>query len=419
MFVFSKNSLTYKIKAFLLVAAVVVIVNTLPFLLLGEDSHIIIHDNLDCEFSFLQVLKNHEALNPFRTVELNQIFNGLNSAYIATSGWLIRWLAGSFSIFSAYVVYSVFVRLVGFTGAWLLSKLLLGEHFEKNLGLVLLTCFVFASMGGYIIYGISLFGLPLAIWAILNLSHEKKSQRMAALVVLGAYPFLSHFAFSGVFIPGLVGLNMIYRVRNQLIFKSNLKGLAIVTICTVLAHWTMLHSFIFGELTQRIERQYFVHGFPFFSALQKSVKAFLFGQYHVGLICAPTLLVAAVIAVYINPKNNRRVLFYLVLTSICAFSLGFGNYISQTLEPILPFLNAFQFSRIYQFLPLCMLLIALDLIRKSMPFFVQAPRFWAFLPRYTLAKPRNSGELGGSDSWRSQREKLQRIFHEICFFGSG
>ena len=135
MFVFSKNSLTYKIKAFLLVAAVVVIVNTLPFLLLGEDSHIIIHDNLDCEFSFLQVLKNHEALNPFRTVELNQIFNGLNSAYIATSGWLIRWLAGSFSIFSAYVVYSVFVRLVGFTGAWLLSKLLLGEHFEKKFGI--------------------------------------------------------------------------------------------------------------------------------------------------------------------------------------------------------------------------------------------------------------------------------------------
>ena len=344
----------------------VIIVNTVPFLWLGEDGFVIIHDNLDSEISFLQVLKNAGALAPWNLSEIEQVFNGLNAGYFATSGWLIRGLAAIMPVFRAYCVYSIIVRILGFLGAFLLSKFFLRDSFDKNVFWALLLSGVWASMSCYTIYGISMLGLPLAIWAILNLSHDQKRVRNASVVVLCIYPFLSHFAFSGVFIPGLIFLSAISQLGNRAGLRLIFRALFLMLLCTVVAHFAMFYTYFLGEVTHRVERLYFHSGFDVLAAFKKSFSALIFGQYHVGNVFNPSLLIATLIWLGRHPKQSS-VLRYLSLgLLVCSLAFGFGLFLQQKLSSMVPLINVFQLSRVYQFVPILSLGIAIFFVQSNL-----------------------------------------------------
>lgn len=345
----------------------VFLANAVPFLWLGEDSFVIIHDNLDSEISFLQVLKNSGALVPWNLREIEQVFNGLNAGYFATSGWLLRGLAAIMPVFPAYGVYSIIVRIIGFLGAFLLSKFFLRDSFDKNVFWALLLSGVWASMSCYTIYGISMLGLPLAVWAILNLSQKQKRVRNASVFVLCMYPFLSHFAFSGVFIPGLILLSAFTQLGNRAGLRLIFRALLLLLMCTIVAHFAMFYTYFFGEVTHRVERFYFHSGFDVLAALKRSFSALIFGQYHVGHVFNPSLLIAALVWIGRHPKQSSFLRYLSLGLLVCSLAFGFGLFLQQKLSSMVPLINVFQLSRVYQFVPILSLGIAIFFIQSNVP----------------------------------------------------
>lgn len=55
----------------------------LPFIILGEEAYFTIHDNLNCEFTYLHILsKTNTSFNYDRVLTIPQIMNGLPRCFL-------------------------------------------------------------------------------------------------------------------------------------------------------------------------------------------------------------------------------------------------------------------------------------------------------------------------------------------------
>ncbi len=131
----------------------------------GENSFLIVHDNLDSEFVYIKLLFDsgnwlglnieEKVLGAMNGIERSFFRSGLNFTFLF------------FKIFSplqAYIINSYFVHLIGYVGFYLLIT----THWNFDKRISALFAFIFGLLSYYTMYGLSVAGQPLLLYSFLN-----------------------------------------------------------------------------------------------------------------------------------------------------------------------------------------------------------------------------------------------------------
>ena len=170
-------------------------ISVLLFCLLGKDSVIAYHDQLDGEV----LTYIYQARYMFENSTIPELMNGVGKTALTAPAPLLILFYKIFSPFTAFIVSQYFVMLIAFTGMYLLLT-----KWEVNPLTACLSGVIFAYLPLIPVYGLSMYGIPLLLWAFLNLAEGKRSDLQFGLIVL--FGLTSSLVLSGYAVLAMVVL---------------------------------------------------------------------------------------------------------------------------------------------------------------------------------------------------------------------
>lgn len=206
-------------RKFFYIAIAIIFVWVLPYFVLNEDAHMRVHDNLDSNLGWYEVMKDNViAFSPLHT-PVEQIMNGefsrdtYYSEYYAMV-FLFQFLPPVI----AYGLCQAITHFVAFIGMYLLlKKYVMKEEHNKAYILTIGVALAFSLTPYWPSGMLSILGMPLALWSMLNIYKGERSWK--DLAVLTLLPFFSTFVIGFFYFLAVMGLFWLYDfVRNK---KSN------------------------------------------------------------------------------------------------------------------------------------------------------------------------------------------------------
>jgi hypothetical protein len=286
-----------------------------PLILLGENAHIRVHDNLDSNIAWYKVLAESGKLYGPLSARIEQIVNGLPRNAFGTEFSVIVWLYALFPTMIAYTLSQAITRIFAFIGMHLLLK----KHFLPKQE------FAFIRVGTALAFSLTPFwpsgmlstlGMPLALWAFLNIRNGDRS--LKNYLVLTLLPFYSSIVlgfFFFLFAAGVIWLfDLIKKKRWNLPF---LFSIMYMTFIYTLVEYRLMSSFLFGsEANSRDE--YFHARLSFWRAIRLTFKNFVLGHTHVMTLHSLIILPITIFAFYITLKKRlwRKEKIFLVLLGL-------------------------------------------------------------------------------------------------------
>lgn len=344
-----------KNRAYAAIAIAVLCLYLLPFIVLGPNIKPLVHDTIDSTIVWYKLLsESGQMFGPLGST-VPQIMGGLPRNTLFSE---INFVTLSFhflGMLPAYVLNVVLIHAVALAGMWLLLK----KHFlkeEKYLAIAAGCAIAFALLPFWPLGGLSVAGLPLALYAFLNIRQKPWAKKDWLIII--AMPFFASFIYSFVFF--LFGMLLLWLYDLWKAKKPNMAffaAMAAMAAIFLAAEYRLAYSMFFDPsyVTHRIEFQ----GYPtdFLRVALRSGRSFLFGQYHAAsmhlFIILPTAA-AALLMAFLKKAKFRMLL--LLLTILAAIAL-FGETISgwAALEPLkaqVSILKTFAFNRFYFLAPL-------------------------------------------------------------------
>ncbi|ASS85817.1 hypothetical protein GLN3_00930 [Geobacillus lituanicus] len=273
-----------------------------PYFVLGEDAHMRVHDNLDSNIAWYKVLtRSGELFGPVDGI-IPQIINGLPRNAFGTEFSGIVWLHALFPSIYAYGLSQAITRVFAFVGMYLLLKkhvLPAGRWGWIRIGASLtfaLTPFWPSGM-------LSTLGMPLALWAFLNIRGGERSWVNWAVLTL--LPLYSSFVLGFFFFLSALGIWwLIDVIRGK---GWNWRFLAAIVYMTVLylaVDYRLVHSLLFSdEPTSRDE--YFHARLPLWRVIRLTFKNYVLGHTHVMTVHGFVILPVTLLALYFVWKRKR------------------------------------------------------------------------------------------------------------------
>ena len=140
-------------------------VSALLYILLGEESIFIYHDQLDGEvLSYI-----YQAKYLFQNVGIAELMNGVSKTALTAPAPLFVLLYKVFEPYAAFVICQYISMIAAFAGMYLLLTKWKVKPLTAGLCGVL-----FAYLPLLPVYGLSMYGVPLACYAFLCLAEKKK-----------------------------------------------------------------------------------------------------------------------------------------------------------------------------------------------------------------------------------------------------
>lgn len=354
------STLFLKDKITILIGSIIILIVYLPFIIIGQDSHIQIHDNLDCDFIYQHLLKQTGNLFNLSTdAIIPNVMNGLNASYIHSNFNFLNLFFLLLPSYWAYIFNAIFVRIIGFSGVWFLGK----DYFKSNDRIIIfLISLVYALLAARSIYGITIFGLPILFWAFLNLKSNQKIMLSYGLIIF--YAFYSHFVLIGPFILTAIFLFLFF---DKSFKKETITGLGLLIIFFVIFNADFIINYLNGELSHRSAWEYNLHYNP--SLFKNTIINFFIGHTHTASIVVLPMFILS--PWYYKEKN---ILFLLAIYFLLCVFYGFEtvlNYFSS----LIPLISGFDISRFSALKPIIYLVIFLkisqiDSIPKRLFYFV-------------------------------------------------
>ncbi|WP_027409139.1 DUF6044 family protein [Anoxybacteroides tepidamans] len=273
-----------------------------PYFILGEDAHMRVHDNLDSNIAWYKVLANSgELFGPVGAV-IPQIINGLPRNAFGTEFSGIVWLHALFPSIYAYGLSQLVTRVFAFIGMYLLLK----KHVIKapewawiRIGVSLafaLTPFWPSGM-------LSTLGMPLALWAFLNIRAGERSS--VNYIVLTLLPLYSSLVLGFFFFLSALGIWWLVDVIRYKRWNVRfLLAIAYMTVLYLAVDYRLVHSLLFSEEpTSRDE--YFHARLSFWHAVRLTFKNYVLGHNHVMTVHGLVILPITFLALYVVWKEKR------------------------------------------------------------------------------------------------------------------
>lgn len=318
-----------------------------PLFILQENAHIRVHDNLDSNIAWYRVLaRSGEMFGGVQGV-IPQIINGMLSRNaFGTEFSIIVWLHYFFPTMIAYGLSQALTRFVAFFGMYLLLKkhLLPGE---KWVIINIMASLAFALTPFWPSGMLSTLGMPLALWAFLNIRNGEGS--IKDYVVLTLLPFYASIVLGFFFFLSAMGIfwltDVIRKKRWNFPF---LLSIIYMTFVFLLVEYRLVYSFLFkGEPNSRDE--YFHAELPLWRVIRLTFKNYVFGHTHVMTVHTFVILPATLIAMYLVIskklwKQEKIFVFLFGLNFILSLWYAFWFY-----EGWLPLTKKFHFMDTFNF----------------------------------------------------------------------
>jgi hypothetical protein len=333
------------------------VISFVPILLLGMNGYVQAFDNLDSEFIYLHLLKQHGLLFSYSEDSLvYPIFNGLSTRYFHSEFSFIRIIFFALPSFWAYVLNSILVRLIGLAGL----HLLLRDYFQtKNWPsyMPVVLSVSFSLLPVYSLYGLSVLGQPLLLWCFLNLRYAKNMNWSFLYIAL--FPFYSHFAMVGPFLMiALVCLSIWIWYEGQRVGRFYFIGFFLLGLSFIVANCLTISNFLWSnEASHRSE--WITQSVGFYSAVKSFLVAIFFGQMHSALLFVLPVYIGVALLLLFEPGRNRHIV--ILICAVICIALFYASYpfIATSLKKTVPILTTFQFSRFTFLLPFIFYLIAI------------------------------------------------------------
>lgn len=340
----------------LLILAIFIIACYLsPLFLLQENAHIRVHDNLDSNLAWYRVLANSgELLGPINGT-IPQIINGLPRNAFGTEMSGIVWLYSLLPTMMAYAISQAITRIVAFIGMYLLLK----KHLLPNQKWIFInigTALAFALTPFWPSGMLSTLGMPLALWAFLNVRNGEKSLKNYTVFTL--LPFYSSIVLGFFFFLFAMGVLWVRdAVRKKSWNLPFLSALAYMITVYLIVEYRLVFSFMFkGAPNSRDE---YMHAtLPFWQTMRLVFKNYLLGHNHVMTVHTLFILPATLAAMYFVLskdlwKKEKTFVFLFFLNFFLSVWYAFWFY--KGWLPVTKrfhFLDTFNFARFHFLRPL-------------------------------------------------------------------
>ncbi|MBD2700181.1 hypothetical protein IC229_06015 [Spirosoma sp. BT702] len=355
----------------------------LPFILLGEDAYVTIHDNLDSDFLYLHLLKitrtafdfdlntvipNVMSGGPFKGIPRAALRSGLNLEVL--SFWLMP-------PYVAQVVNFSVIHSVGLMGMYVLLKRYVLP--EPDWAFVRVSiAFLFALIPFYTVHGVSVSGQPLLLFAFLNLLTYQA--RWTDWLIISLFPFYSFFVWAGLFICvalGVIGIGHgVWALERKGFGRFNwtyFGGLVLLSSLYVVCEWQMIYSFLARTYVSHRTEYDYARLMPITVAesLRKSYHLFVQSQYHAGAFITVWIVLVATLSGLLayfrrNTKHFWQLAALLISIGIICLINGFYRFPAVWMSKG-SLLQSFQFDRFYFLLPLLWLLLLAVALREFGP----------------------------------------------------
>ncbi|MDR7079078.1 hypothetical protein J2Y03_004135 [Neobacillus niacini] len=323
-----------------------------PLFILQENAHIRVHDNLDSNIAWYKVLARSGQMFGDVNAVIPQIINGVPRNTFGTEYSIIVWLYALFPTMIAYGFSQALTRVVAFLGMYLLLK----KHFlhgENWTFLQISASLAFALTPFWPSGMLSTLGMPLALWAFLNIRNGVGTKK--DYLVLTLIPFYASVVLGFFFFLSAMGIFwLVDVVRGKGWNLRFLMSIAYMTIFFMLVEYRLVYSFLFStELNSRDE--YFHAYLPFLQAVRLTIKNYVLGHTHVMTVHGLFILPITFIAIYFVYskrlwKQEKLFIFLFVLNFLLSLWYAFWFYKGWLpLTKKFHFMNTFNFAR-YHFL---------------------------------------------------------------------
>jgi hypothetical protein len=339
-------------RKLLIIAFLILIAYLSPLFILQENAHIRVHDNLDSNIAWYKVLaRSGQMFGPLNAV-VPQIINGLPRNAFGTEYSGIVWLYALFPTMTAYGLSQAITRIVAFFGMYLLLKNHLLED-EKWQFLQIGTSLAFALTPFWPSGMLSTLGMPLALWAFLNI--RKDEGTLKDYLVLTLLPLYSSIVLGFFFFLSGMGAFWLFDVlRGKSLNLRFFMAILYMTFIYMLVEYRLVYSFLYsGEPNSRDE--YFHAHLSFWQAVRLTLKNYFLGHTHDmtvhGLIILPVTFIA-IYFVYIRKLWHQEKTFVFLFILNFLLSLWYAFWFYKGWLPLTKhfhFLDTFNFAR-YHFL---------------------------------------------------------------------
>lgn len=333
-------------------ALLILVVYLSPLFILQENAHIRVHDNLDSNLAWYKVLAHSGQMFGDVKAVIPQIINGVPRNTFGTEYSLIVWLYSLFPTMIAYGLSQAITRVVAFFGMYLLLK----KHFlpgENWTFVQIATALAFALTPFWPSGMLSTLGMPLALWAFLNIRNGEDTAKdyivltflpLYASIVLGFFFFLSAIAV----------LWLVDFVRGKGVNLRFFLSIVYMSAVFMLVEYRLVSSFLFTDEPNSRD-EYFHASLTFWHSLRLTFKNYVLGHTHVmtvhGLFILPVTFIAFYF-VYAKKLWKQEKLFVFLFIFNFVLSLWYAFWFYKGWLPITKrfhFMDTFNFAR-YHFL---------------------------------------------------------------------
>lgn len=360
---FQKNKTEQRLIIFAFLGLVIFVS---PLYILGENAHIRVHDNLDSNLAWYKVLVESGQLTGPINATIPQVINGhLSRNAFGTEFNLIVWLYALFPTMIAYAISQTITRFVAFIGMYLLLKTYFLKD-ERWVAINIGTALAFAFTPFWPSGMLSTLGMPLALWAFLNIRKGEKLWKN--YLVLTLLTFYSSIVLGFFFFLSAIGIFWIYDVvRGRRWNWRFLLSIAYMTIMYLIVEYRLVYSFLFDDEPNSRD-EYFHARLSIWHSIRLTFKNFIYGHHHAATIHTIVILPVMLIAFYIILRKNlwkqeKVFVFLFFLNFILSAWYAFWFYKGWLpLTERFHFLDTFNFARFHFLRPLVVyLLFALSL----------------------------------------------------------
>lgn len=325
----------------------------MPYFILGENAYITIHDFLDSNVAHLALIASSNLVgNPEGNLPVLDGVPSIN--YVSLIPLDVKTIL--FIILPTYlaiVINTFFVKIVAFLGMYKLCSAYICKSKESCSVIVSV---IFSLVPFYVDYGLSSAGLPLLLYAIINLEERRKILQSYFIILF--FGLNSSLALVGVFIIFLWGtwtLYVWYRTRTHQTPTLHIYGIMLLIVIYLFSSLSIIYNFFFPSdtISHRVE---FLHSNNVSNDLVEVLCFIFFSQYHAGSFLVVVLMAIIVPLFYKYRKKDYSLKCY-------AYSYLFitlGIFIGEFLRYIpLQIFTSFQFDRFYFLYPsLCFIIFA-------------------------------------------------------------
>ncbi|WP_419955779.1 DUF6044 family protein [Neobacillus niacini] len=341
-----------KEKRWIIFAVLILIIYLSPLFILQENAHIRVHDNLDSNLAWYKVLAKSGQMFGDVNAVIPQIINGVPRNAFGTEYSIIVWLYALFPTMIAYGLSQALTRVVAFIGMYLLLK----KHFlpgEKWVFLQVGVSLAFALTPFWPSGMLSTLGMPLALWAFLNIRNGQGSKK--DYLVLTLIPFYASIVLGFFFFLSAMGILWLTDIlRGKGWNLRFLLSIAYMTCIFMLVEYRLVYSFLFS--TEPNSRDEYFHAYlPLWRVVRLTVKNYVLGHTHVmtvhGLFILPAMFIAFYF-VFSQKRWNQEKLYVFLFGLNFLLSLWYAFWFYKGWLPLTKkfhFMDTFNFAR-YHFL---------------------------------------------------------------------